>query len=249
MYNNTGPYPTIQMQTDNNERYDPYNIRQCEDDIEEEQDAYRLNLGAETPRSIMSDDLSFQDAPMSRAGIAANTGVPTRKRSWRSLSFVRKSPTLRHSKNCQELDCGICFEPAAIPCRALCCGKLFCLEHLTDWLHGSSSDGRCPSCKSPCSLELVSNAAISSGTRRAPPSPPPTRASHRSSPSIDSTASDTSSESEVDGTTSDDEAMQTWSVETRDPADLSEDALSRIMGKVLSIVALMVFFHAILPQQ
>ena len=66
------------------------------------------------------------------------------------------------------------FEYAVVPCRTLCCGKIFCTEHLADvriallhafhtflnprcfalqWLHGPNAEGRCPNCENACSLE------------------------------------------------------------------------------------------------
>jgi hypothetical protein len=61
------------------------------------------------------------------------------------------------------------FEVAVAPCRVVCCGSIFCMNHISDvsvlapfscstdlflrqWLYGSSSDGRCPSCKEFCSF-------------------------------------------------------------------------------------------------
>jgi ABC-type Na+ efflux pump permease subunit len=44
------------------------------------------------------------------------------------------------------------FEYAVLPCRTLCCGKVFCTEHLADWLHGPEAEGRCPNCENACSL-------------------------------------------------------------------------------------------------
>jgi len=40
--------------------------------------------------------------------------------------------------------CAICLDLAQTPFKTQCCGKLFCNEHLCDWLNGSSN--RCPSC-------------------------------------------------------------------------------------------------------
>lgn len=65
------------------------------------------------------------------------------------------------------------FEYAVVPCRTLCCGRIFCTEHLSDvrlswlyvgllstcsfqflqWLHGPNAEGRCPNCENACSLE------------------------------------------------------------------------------------------------
>ncbi|KAI0247629.1 hypothetical protein BJV78DRAFT_904252 [Lactifluus subvellereus] len=49
--------------------------------------------------------------------------------------------------------CGICFESAVKPNKARCCGQLFCYQHLSDWLSAVGSDGRCPTCRVPLSLE------------------------------------------------------------------------------------------------
>ncbi|KIM41150.1 hypothetical protein M413DRAFT_28215 [Hebeloma cylindrosporum] len=59
----------------------------------------------------------------------------------------------RSKKDAVDRDCGICFEYAVVPCRTLCCGKIFCTEHLADWLHGPNAEGRCPNCENACSLE------------------------------------------------------------------------------------------------
>lgn len=50
-------------------------------------------------------------------------------------------------------DCGICFEYAVKPARTMCCGKIFCKEHLDDWLTGPNASGLCPNCDAPCSPE------------------------------------------------------------------------------------------------
>lgn len=49
--------------------------------------------------------------------------------------------------------CGICFESAVKPNKSRCCGQLFCYQHLSDWLSAAGSDGRCPTCRVPLSLE------------------------------------------------------------------------------------------------
>ncbi|KAN0123552.1 hypothetical protein V8E52_002884 [Russula decolorans] len=49
--------------------------------------------------------------------------------------------------------CGICFESAVKPNKSRCCGQLFCFQHLSDWLSAACSDGRCPTCRVPLSLE------------------------------------------------------------------------------------------------
>jgi len=49
--------------------------------------------------------------------------------------------------------CGICFESAVKPNKSRCCGQLFCYQHLSDWLSAAGSDGRCPTCRVPLSLD------------------------------------------------------------------------------------------------
>ncbi|KAF9458824.1 hypothetical protein BDZ94DRAFT_1269753 [Collybia nuda] len=171
------------------------------DSIEEypEYDLSDLNLGAESPRSVMDVlvDESAVDDQWAQSGIAVHTNVPTRDRGWRSSSFSKKRRR-DLKKEVVDRDCGICFEIAVSPSRTLCCGKLFCLEHITDWLHGSSSDGRCPSCEAPCSLEsdtfVLSSPILSRYPSSQPspsyssrqthrPIPSPLRMSHRRTPS------------------------------------------------------------------
>ncbi|KAH9969766.1 hypothetical protein BC827DRAFT_31883 [Russula dissimulans] len=49
--------------------------------------------------------------------------------------------------------CGICFEVAVKPNKSRCCGQFFCFQHLSDWLSATGSDGRCPTCRVPLSIE------------------------------------------------------------------------------------------------
>ncbi|KAF8914612.1 hypothetical protein CPB85DRAFT_1297437 [Mucidula mucida] len=211
------------------------------DNIEEERSEYHVNLGSESPRSIMNEDIIAEETSlMARSGIAANTEIPPRTRLWRSSSFTNKMPKRSSSKDWVDRDCGICFEMAVVPCRTLCCGKLFCLEHLAEWLHGSSSDGLCPSCKTPCTLEKDTLSLASPKLSLKLASPAPSRlAFHEPSSSVDSDLISSASSSDSDTSCEEndspsDEEMQTIAFEAN---HLSEDALSRIVGKVLSIVA------------
>ncbi|KAJ3549435.1 hypothetical protein NMY22_g875 [Coprinellus aureogranulatus] len=67
-----------------------------------------------------------------------------------------KSVSRRSSKSAQwdesDRDCGICFEYAVRPARTVCCGKVFCQEHLEDWLSGPNASNLCPNCDAECSL-------------------------------------------------------------------------------------------------
>ncbi|KXN84039.1 hypothetical protein AN958_00528 [Leucoagaricus sp. SymC.cos] len=104
----------------------------------DEHPEYMLNLGAESPTS----NLSIDDA------------IPTPP----PPVFCRRSssnPKFPRRRDYVDRDCGICFEYAVQPSRTLCCGMIFCYEHITDWLHGPSSDGRCPSCSAPCSTDNI----------------------------------------------------------------------------------------------
>ncbi|PPR00546.1 hypothetical protein CVT26_009878 [Gymnopilus dilepis] len=118
---------------------------------------YYMDLGAEspmpgTPNPLLKDKAFVEQ--WAAAGIAVPR-VPARRSSWRSLSSIDKErERLKTSKkDTVDRDCGICFEYAVRPCRTLCCGKIFCTEHLADWLHGPNAEGRCPNCENPCSLE------------------------------------------------------------------------------------------------
>ncbi|KAL0064842.1 hypothetical protein AAF712_008239 [Marasmius tenuissimus] len=162
-----------------------------------------LNLGAESPRSILNEEASFlRSSSFSpetylltlkdgedmwrKSGIAANTAVPMRARNWRSSSFAekqRKRP--RPVRNTVDRDCGICFEVAVSPSRTLCCGKLFCMEHITHWLNCPESDGRCPSCGTLCNLE-TGILSLASPVLRSPPPSPAAKASPSSTPTSDS---------------------------------------------------------------
>jgi len=135
----------------------------------EHEERVNLNLGAESPGSILKPAIEDHDDNGSgaeskdvledewrKAGIAVHTDVPMRSRSWRSASFSEKRRlhwrSLMKDTVSDDRDCGICFEAAVAPCRMVCCGNVFCLNHISDWLYGSSSDGRCPSCKKFCSF-------------------------------------------------------------------------------------------------
>ncbi|KII86708.1 hypothetical protein PLICRDRAFT_265726 [Plicaturopsis crispa FD-325 SS-3] len=118
-----------------------------------------MNLGAESPSSILSPALS--DAPSddwARSGLAVNTAVPSRisaqaksssplsskfgereSETWsyfdvsgwrRSVTPLSRPKSIM--KDAGDRDCGICFDPALKPARTKCCGDIFCHEHLSD---------------------------------------------------------------------------------------------------------------------
>ncbi|KAG7089771.1 hypothetical protein E1B28_011425 [Marasmius oreades] len=60
------------------------------------------------------------------------------------------SPSLNHSHEFTHHHRSRSFEVAVSLSRTLCCGKLFCLKHISEWLNGTDSDYRCPSCRMPC---------------------------------------------------------------------------------------------------
>ncbi|KAG7085493.1 hypothetical protein E1B28_003055 [Marasmius oreades] len=132
---------------------DRYDVSDVEDEKQEEQEEreytkFELNLGAETPRTGSSLTLDEGYLASQLHGIKE---APVRGKLWHSSSYYdkrRRRDALEHEKESGKIDkdCGICFEVATSPARTLCCGKLFCTEHVTDWLQGPSSDGRCPSC-------------------------------------------------------------------------------------------------------
>lgn len=100
-----------------------------------------LNLGAESPSSIMNpamtpvypltptkSDLCWQwpagGGDLMRPGMGS-----------RSASFQRA------------VTCGICFQQPSNPRRMRCCGSVFCLDHISNWLYRASSDAHCPTCE------------------------------------------------------------------------------------------------------
>jgi hypothetical protein len=113
-----------------------------------------LNLGAESPGSILNPamtpirPLTPNAEAWKDSGIAAvPSDIPTRSKLWRSASFERRKKGAAKLKQDDEASCGICFQLPIKPRKMKCCGSVYCLEDITNWLYGSSSDGRCPSCK------------------------------------------------------------------------------------------------------
>ncbi|KAF8644366.1 hypothetical protein AX16_005929 [Volvariella volvacea WC 439] len=138
------PDPPAHFQDDIPDRF-------SDDDSIDETPEYDLNLGAESPMDDEPFGRSYacpSPHPWAKLGAVAQP----RQSTWTSsLSGQRKSLGAR--RTVADRDCGICFEVAVSPTRVLCCGKLFCGEHISDWLSGSASNGRCPCCEAPCSLE------------------------------------------------------------------------------------------------
>ncbi|KAJ7290043.1 hypothetical protein C8J57DRAFT_336167 [Mycena rebaudengoi] len=111
----------------------------------------------------------------------STTPIIVRPRARRPVSVpprpARSAPS-PHLKAAQR-DCGICFELAVAPVRTLCCATLFCAEHIAAWLHGPQSDGRCPSCRAPASIDArIGLLALGhpSEAHLIPKTPPPSRA-------------------------------------------------------------------------
>ncbi|KAF8157826.1 hypothetical protein B0H34DRAFT_797275 [Crassisporium funariophilum] len=121
-----------------------------------EYDCGYLDLGTESPASASTPNLAENAAVIEQwaAGGTAASRVPARRKSFRSSSFNKdRDRPAGLKKDAVDRDCGICFEYAVVPCRTLCCGKIFCTEHLAAWLHGPNAEGHCPNCENACSLE------------------------------------------------------------------------------------------------
>ena len=125
-------------------------------ELPENQHSRRMDLGAETPSSILKPSLapsSMLVDEWANSGLAVNTNVPARRRSWRSNSWSscnRSKGMVRFQKEKLDTDCGVwsaslirsalvlhrstrySFEPAKNPRKVLCCGQCFCFDHLTD---------------------------------------------------------------------------------------------------------------------
>ncbi|KAJ7638145.1 hypothetical protein B0H17DRAFT_1187276 [Mycena rosella] len=146
---------------------------------------YSLDLGAEaTPQPEDTPQPADDTAP-----------APPRRRSWRSSSHDTEKT--RHSnaydaagnlkiaaRGRQEAqrDCGICEEVAVEPVRTLCCGALFCKEHIDDWIYGPAATGLCPTCTAPCVLPPSMDTEKEAARPRTPPSSRSHSPSHASAP-------------------------------------------------------------------
>ncbi|KAJ6483308.1 hypothetical protein C8R45DRAFT_300533 [Mycena sanguinolenta] len=149
-------------------------------DLEQTQNHYEIGAGC-----IVEEDSSFERYTIDLGSGALESACPTPPlqvrrpiptKPFRPLKQTAKSSSSRRQKEA-ERDCGICFEPAVSPVRTRCCAHLFCAEHITAWLHGPASDGRCPACRAPVSddaLLALGHPALS--TLHVPPvAPPPSR--------------------------------------------------------------------------
>ena len=112
--------------------------------IEEEYDCGYLDLGAESPASESTPDLNREEISQWAAGAMNAPRSSLQRPSWRSTSKERGLTALKRQTSVDR-DCGIwcvfcsshvsvfirfSFEYAVAPCRTLCCGKIFCTEHL-----------------------------------------------------------------------------------------------------------------------
>jgi len=129
-----------------------------------EQDGINLNL-LYPDRYDCDEDLEQSDFPGLNLGTESLAATP----KYGSLARQRSldSQRLKKAKAKQitvDRECIICFDLAMRPSRTRCCGKLFCEDHLHDWL--SRSSNRCPSCGTYCDPEtgVVSLAAPTSPT-------------------------------------------------------------------------------------
>ncbi|KAJ7288612.1 hypothetical protein C8J57DRAFT_1707023 [Mycena rebaudengoi] len=153
-------------------RYDDW------DNLEEQEyTKYTLDLG--------------EEAEGGSGAVSPIVMVPPRRPA--SLPTASRTPDALKSKSDPTAnDCGICFEYAVAPIRTRCCEHLFCAEHITAWLHGPASDGRCPSCRT-----------LNLNTRESPPASSPP--SPTSIPSHFDSASDSETASASELATSEEE--------------------------------------------
>ncbi|KAH6888837.1 hypothetical protein BKA70DRAFT_58425 [Coprinopsis sp. MPI-PUGE-AT-0042] len=122
-----------------------------------------LNLGTETP---LSGSISPYPFPPSPGSVTAEHRSSNEGGSNMSMPSSKLGPSARRNsltskKREADRDCGICLENAVKPCRARCCGKMFCSDHLNDWL-GTSE--HCPNCNAPLTLETPRRATPGRGS-------------------------------------------------------------------------------------
>jgi hypothetical protein len=82
-------------------------------ELPESQATHYMNLGAETPTSILNPSLTPPSAVVvdewADSGLAVNTNIPARRRSWRSNSWssTRSKGMVRFQKEMLDKDCGV----------------------------------------------------------------------------------------------------------------------------------------------
>ncbi|TFK68020.1 hypothetical protein BDN72DRAFT_858701 [Pluteus cervinus] len=97
-----------------------------------EYDVAPLNLGVEDPEDMATPVLGSEDSSGT-----VNTNVVAKRRSWSPKRWDNRA--LKGTKEVVDMDCGICFENAVMPCQTRCCGRLFCLEHIADVIYDRES--------------------------------------------------------------------------------------------------------------
>ncbi|KIY51525.1 hypothetical protein FISHEDRAFT_70749 [Fistulina hepatica ATCC 64428] len=230
-----------------------------------------LNLGAETPGSTLEGWISERAAAASdswsKYDVSMHTDVPPRRALWRSASFSEKKARAQGATGAQSTDrlCGIwliigpavllstafSFETARHACRTSCCGHIFCTEHISEWLCHTSFDDCCPACQTPAMLNDARQRSRRDEPARMPSHSPP-RSSHSSrSSSRRRSASRESCEASANSaatySTSESEDAEARLVATNlQKSVLEPEVLPNIIGKVLSILALMIVYHYIL---
>nr|GAT51000.1 predicted protein [Mycena chlorophos] len=111
-------------------------------DAEAEYTRFALDLGAESPGASGSASPPPPSPLFLRRRRPSFTVNRLGSGSGTRLALRRPKPKREPSG-----DCGICFEQAVNPTRTSCCQHLFCADHIAEWLHGPSADGRCPACR------------------------------------------------------------------------------------------------------
>ncbi|KAJ7804182.1 hypothetical protein B0H14DRAFT_1624718 [Mycena olivaceomarginata] len=132
---------------------------------------YSVNLGAES--GVSTPLLSPSLTALSDSSVSLPENIvddppaasPIRTRSWRPVGVEREQKArstaydaagnlkvAARARKADARDCGICEEPAVSPVKTLCCGALFCRQHIDDWIYAPAADGCCPACKARCVL-------------------------------------------------------------------------------------------------
>ncbi|KAE9389804.1 hypothetical protein BT96DRAFT_1002902 [Gymnopus androsaceus JB14] len=117
-----------------------------------EHDEVQLRVNAGTESSVESTPQSGTSGVSSLPGAAEEHAVLSQDSTQSKLKLVPRQKQkgrlkIQTSIN-SDRDCGICFDLAVRPSRTKCCRNIFCEDHLSDWLSGSSN--LCPSCTEPC---------------------------------------------------------------------------------------------------
>ncbi|KAE9407526.1 hypothetical protein BT96DRAFT_105331 [Gymnopus androsaceus JB14] len=140
----------------------------------------------------------------------------------------------------------ILWHLAVEPSQTRCCGRIFCQDHLQNWLNTTSD--HCPSCGSYCSTDTVIFPPSASPNMPYAAAPSSLRNASQADPDSFSASSDSSDDSDsAEGRTSDhNHLLSAFSlIKNTASSTMDPELAGGVLGKVLSIVALTLVFYVL----